>query len=141
MPDVGYSPLSTLQTDVDQAERPSHATPSSAGGVPSPQERIAIITSHLGDDSELLAMAKSMSKEMAKSCQSGCAVHQHGQTGQFNMNTYGVVCSCRKLDKSFLAERLHDNLPPRERRKVSKSDLVGWVEARIDDLVSNPMIR
>ncbi len=140
VPDIGYAPLSVLGMDVDQAERPSHAEPARAGGVPDPQGPITVITSHLGDDSELLALAKSYSAELQKMCEHGCFVHQGTDQGQLVPETVGTVCTCQSFDKRRLAQTLHLSLSRQDQRKVSEEEIFNWVEFRIKDLVTNSML-
>ena len=141
IPDMGYAPMDQSVVDVASAEMPSHAEVARAGGVPAPQDRIAIITTLLGDDSELLAMAKSLSTDLVKSCEWGCAKHQYGDSfGQGNVYTAGGECSCTPMNKSSLAHMIHNRLAPRDQRKISVTDLKLWVGSKISDIAPAHLI-
>ena len=138
MPDIGYAPVSGPFVDGVTAESPDHVAPARGGGeVPDSNPRIPIITSHLGDDSELLAMAKSMLPDMVKACQWGCAMHQYGAvSGQHNLHTGGSsICKCLKLDTTELVGALHKSLSNTVRPKVTREDMIAWLDVKLPSLV------
>lgn len=139
MPDMGYAPIrSGTRTDVVSAEEPSHAVSSRPGAeVSAANPKIAMTVSHLGDESELLALVKSLLPDLQKSCRYGCPQHQYGELkhGQHNSYTASTTCTCQPLDKSQLALDVFRQASPQLRHRVGSVAVVAkWIQANISSL-------
>lgn len=139
MPDIGYAPVAGPALDGVTGESPSHNTSARGGGgeVPAANPRLPVVISRLGDDSELLGLAKSLLPDMVKAAQWGCAMHQYGNvSGQHNLHTGGSNnCTCFKLDKAELSKALYKSLDNTVRTKVTHEDLVTWLDDKLPAMV------
>lgn len=129
-PDMGYAPVDEAGPNIVFAEVPDHATSSRPGReVPQANARVPMTVSHLGDESELLALAKSIRSDMQKACSNGCAVHQYGEqvTGQHNIYTAGAKCTCLPLSNGDVAKAMHSQLSIQARGRLRVEDVETWL--------------
>lgn len=143
-PDIGYAPVVRAAVDVASAEIPGHAASARAGAnVPAPNPRLPVVSSHLGDDSELLALAKSVTSDLVKASQVGCSVHQYGEKvgGLHNLHTAGGNCTCLPVNKSDVAKGVYAKLTPQQRLRMSLDDVEELVEKRPPGRPPGPFAR